>query len=128
MTNRGSGAIEAAEDTWGGPPRAAMWPRSAPLELQEQGHRPVVDERHLHVRAEDATGGAEALAEAFVERLGDLWRCGRDVRRAVALASVAVEGELADDERLAVPQRLVHASVGVGEDAQRADLVGEPVA
>ena len=52
----------------------------------------------------------------------------RDVARAGALARVAVERELADDEHLAVAERLVHLAVGVGEDAQRADLVGELVA
>ena len=45
----------------------------------------------------------------------------------VAPASVAVEGELADAERLALVQRLVHPPLGVVEDAQRPHLVGEPV-
>jgi hypothetical protein len=48
---------------------------------------------------------------------------------AVALAGLAVEGELGDDEDLAVrAQRLVHLAVGVLEDPQRGDLVGQPVA
>ena len=82
----------------------------------------------LHHRAEDAAGRAEAIGEALVERLGELRPRRRDVGRAVALARVAVERELADDEHFALPQGLVHAAVGVGEDPQRADLVGQPVA
>ncbi len=48
---------------------------------------------------------------------------GVDVRRAVALARVAVERELGDAQHLALAQRLVHAAFGVGEDAQIADLL-----
>ena len=54
--------------------------------------------------------GAEARAEALVQRLGDLARRGGDVGRAVALARVAVERELADDDDLALAERLVHAA------------------
>ena len=75
----------------------------------------------------DAPLRAEALAEALVQRLGDLGRRGVDVARAVALAGVGVEGELAHAEHLALAERLVHAPVGVLEHAQRPDLVGEPV-
>ena len=45
---------------------------------------------------------AEPLAEAVVERLGHLARGGLDVARPVAAAGIAVEGELADAEHLAV--------------------------
>ena len=81
----------------------------------------------VHVGAEHAAAGAEALAEALVERLGVLRAGRRDVGRAVAPAGVAVERELGDAQHLALAERLVHAALGVGEDAQRADLVGEPV-
>ena len=54
-------------------------------------------------------------------------RRGVDVARAVALAGVAVERELAHAEDLALAERLVHPPLGVVEDPQRADLVGEPV-
>jgi len=68
--------------------------------LDEERHRAVVDQLDLHLRAEDAAGGVEAVGEALVERLGVL-RSGRGhVGRAIALARVAVEGELADDEDL----------------------------
>jgi hypothetical protein len=40
----------------------------------EDRHRAVVDELDLHVRAEDPARGAQALAEALVQRLGDLGR------------------------------------------------------
>ena len=67
------------------------------------------------------------LAEALVEALGRLARRGGDERRAVALARVAVERELADAEHLAVPERGVHPPLVVGEDPQRQDLRREPV-
>ena len=70
----------------------------------------------------------EPLAEALVQRLGVLGPRGGDVARAVALSRVAVERELADAQDLAVAERLVHPPLGVGEHAQRADLVGEAVA
>ena len=88
---------------------------------------PVVDQLDVHVRAEHAALRVQALAHALVERLGDLGPGGVDVRRAVALAGVAVERELA---RCRAPRaRPAARSCGprVGEDAQRADLVGEPV-
>ena len=50
-----------------------------------------------------------------------------DVRRAVALAGVAVERELRHAQHLAVVERLVHPAVGIGEDPQRAQLVGQAV-
>ena len=71
--------------------------------------------------------GPEALAEALVERLGELGARRADEARPVALARVAVERELADAQDLAVAERLVHAPVGVLEDAQRPDLVGQAV-
>src|SRR5581483_11067446 len=70
--------------------------------LDEHRDRAVVHELDLHVRAEHAALGAEPGADALVERLGDLRPGGRDVARAVAFARVAVERELADDDRLAV--------------------------
>ena len=97
--------------------------------LDQKRHRAVVDELDLHHRPEDAALGLQAIGEALVERLGLLRSRGGDVGGAVALARVAVEGELADDEHLALrAQRLVHAAFGVGEDPQGRDLVGEPVA
>ena len=45
--------------------------------------------------------------------------------RAIALPGVAVEGELAHAEDLAIPQRFVHAPAGILEDAQGEHLVRE---
>jgi hypothetical protein len=67
------------------------------------------------------------LAETVVERLGDIARCRGDEAGPVALADIAIEGELTDAEHLALAQRLVHAAVDILEDAQSTDLVGEAV-
>src|SRR5690349_21454394 len=102
-------------------------PRWRPRSLQLDQHRdgPVVAQIDQHSRAEDPALGAETLTEALVERLCLLgWR-GADVARARSLAGIAVERELADDKRFALADRLVHAAVGVGEDPQPPDLVGE---
>src|SRR5215213_6223036 len=79
------------------------------------------------MRAEPAAPGVEAVAEALVQGLGDLGLGGIREARAVALASVGVERELADAEDLAIAERLVHAALRVLEDPQGADLVGQPV-
>src|SRR6185312_9941979 len=51
------------------------------------------------------------------------------VTRPGPLAGIAVEGELADAEDLALrAQRLVHPPLGVVEDPQRQHLLGQPVA
>src|SRR5215203_3577280 len=59
------------------------------LDVEHQGHRAVVDELDLHLRAEHAALRAEPLAHALVQRLGLLGPCGGDVGGAVALARVA---------------------------------------
>src|SRR6185312_4240709 len=46
----------------------------------------------------------------------------------VAAAGIAIQGELADAEHLALAERLVHPPLGVVEDPQLRDLVGELVA
>ncbi len=65
--------------------------------------------------------GVEPRAEALVQRLGLLGPGRGDVRRAVALARVAVERELADARGpRGRAERLVHLAVDVLEDPQRA--------
>ena len=70
---------------------------------------------------------AGPLAEQLIERLGLLRPCGGDEAGPVALACVAIEGELADAEDLALAEGLVHVPVGVGEDPQGAHLAGQPL-
>src|SRR3954451_15181632 len=91
---------------------------SAGSGLEQQRDRAVVDELDLHHRAEDAALCVQPLAEALVQRLGVLRPGGGDVARAVALAGVPIERELADAQDLAVAERLVHPPVGVGEHPQ----------
>src|ERR1700710_23199 len=94
-------------------------------DLEHQRHRAVVDEGHGHAGPEDALLSREPLAEAVVQRLRHLRPRRLDVAGSVALASVAIEGELADAEDLPLAQRLVHPALGVVEDPQRPHLVGE---
>src|SRR4051794_37632319 len=62
--------------------------------LDEEADRPVVDQFHLHLRAEHPAPGAEPLADPLVQRLGVLGPRRVDVRGPVAPARIAVEGEL----------------------------------
>ena len=77
--------------------------------------------------AEHAALRSEAVGEALVQRLRLLGPGGGDVGGPVALAGVAVERELGDDQDLALAQRLVHPPVAVGEDPEGAHLVGQLV-
>src|SRR6266511_1077830 len=95
--------------------------------LQHQRHRPVVYQLHRHPGAEGPALRPEAVAEALVERLGTLGGSGPHEAWSVALAGVGVERELADAEGLAIGERLVHATVGVVEDPQVPDPVGQPI-
>src|SRR3954471_18123952 len=91
--------------------------RTPPLDLDDHGHRTVVHELKRHPRTEASTLGAEFLAHPFIERLGLLPGGGVHETRAVALACVAVDGEVADAQDLAlrVREREVHAVVVVLE-------------
>src|SRR4051794_36172956 len=88
--------------SWGGSAAKRQTKRSSggiggpaySLDLDQQGHRPVVDQLDLHQRAEHAAARAQAIAHALVERLGVLRARGGDVGGPVALARVAVEREL----------------------------------
>src|SRR4051794_36984237 len=73
-------------------------------DLEHQRHRAVVDQGHAHARPEDALLRAQPLAEAVIQRLRRLRPRCLDVAGAVAAAGVAVEGELADAENLALVQ------------------------
>src|SRR5437899_3948681 len=53
--------------------------------------------------------------------------CSSDLARPVPAAGVAVQGELAYTQDVSPAQGLVHSPLGVGEDAEVPDLVGEPV-
>src|SRR3954453_14274705 len=88
-------------------------------DLEHHGDRPVVDERHSHAGAEDASLGAHLLAEPVIQRLGVLTGRRLDIARARPLTGVAVQRELADAEDLAIAERLVHLPAGVVEDPER---------
>src|SRR5215207_8951602 len=98
-----------------------------PLDLKHHRDWAVVDERDPHAGAEDALLRSDPLAEAVVEGLGQLGGSGLDVARPRSLPGVPIEGELADAEDLAVAERLVHPAVGVVEDPQRSELLGEAI-
>ena len=106
---------------------AERWAARSASGLEQQRDRPIVDERDRHVRAEHAAPGLGALAEALVELLGLLRARGVHEARPIPAPRIAVEGELADAEDLAVAERLVHVALGVGEHAQRAHLRGEAI-
>ena len=78
-------------------------------------------------RATRTPSRLERGTEVLVQRLGDLGRRGAGEARAIPLARVRDQRELAHDERLAadVEERAVEAAVLVLEDPQARDLSGE---
>src|SRR6266511_2068534 len=103
-----------------------------PSGIDEQRDRPVVDELDLHPGCKFAGGDVgpqvtEGFREHFDQPLGVLGRSGSRPGWASPAPGVAVEGELAHDQGGAPDraQRHVHHAVGVVEDAQVPDLLGE---
>src|SRR3954452_17467036 len=87
--------------SWGGSAAKRQTKRSSGgiggagyLHLDQQGHRPVVDELAPHQRAERAALRAEPLAHPLVERLGVLGAGGGHGGRAVSPCAVALEREM----------------------------------
>src|SRR5215472_7077545 len=89
---------------------------------QPEGHRAVVDEPHLHVRAEHTAthGGVERRgphAEMAEQALALGRRRGRGEARTLALAGVGGQGELRHQEEAALhlAEVQVHAPLGIRE-------------
>src|SRR3954469_20453226 len=113
-------------------PAAPRAPR-APSSVEHDGHRPVVDELDVHLRAEDArfhrhAECAQRGTEPLVERLRLHGRRSLGEARPVALRGVRDQRELRDGEHGTgnVFDRAVEPAVGVGEDPQPGDLAREP--
>ena len=68
--------------------------------IQQNGHRPVVDQRDLHVGTKLAAGNrgharsTQQIVAAQVQRLGRFGRKRADERRPPALARIPQQGEL----------------------------------
>src|SRR5262249_60719412 len=99
--------------------------------LQHDRDGPVVDELDGHVLAEDAGRDGDALAaqlvaELVVEGLREVRRRGVHEARAVSLARIRDEGELAHDQRSAadVQDAAVELAAFVGEDPEPRDFSG----
>jgi hypothetical protein len=95
--------------------------------LEQDRDRAVVHRRDAHARSERSPLRPQPLAEAVVQRLGGLCRRRGRIAGPIAAGGVPIQGELADAEDLPVPEGLVHPSLGVVEDAQGPDLVGETI-
>jgi len=111
----------------------APWAASA-RGIDPEGDRAVVHELDVHVLAErSATDrrapGLQGLRERLDPVLGDLGRGGPVPRGPPALADVAVQRELRNDQDLAthVRQRAVHLAVLVLEHPEVEDLLRQPV-
>src|SRR2546426_4152237 len=104
------------------------------LRIQQQRHRPFVDDADLHGGAEHAlsnmeAAGPDALAEPGVQRLRALRPRRIDESRPRSLARIAEEGELRDRQPppADVDHRPVHLPLLVLEDPQLNDLIGHPL-
>lgn len=98
--------------------------------IQQNRHRPIVDQGDLHVCAEHAAldgPGAESgqfFAEALVHRFRLRWVHGVDVAGALAASRISEQGELRDNQILAayVFAGEVHLALGLVENAQPVQL------
>src|SRR3954453_4680214 len=101
--------------------------------LEPEGHRTIVDELHVHHRAEFSglylrPGLAELLDEAIVQRYRDFRPRGSDEARPPPLPRVTVQRELGDHEQRPahVREREVHLVVGIREEPEADDLFRHP--
>src|SRR5919198_2550975 len=83
----------------------------------------------MHVRAEASALGTECATHSLVQALAVVRARGLNEARAVALARVAIDGEVADAQDLAadVLDREVHSALRVREDAKGEELAHELV-
>ena len=102
------------------------------MAVEEDGHRAVVYQFHLHVGAEPAglhrhSFFGELFGEEAIEGLCLFRRCGPVEGGPLPFATVAVKGEVGDEEHFAfdVPNREVKPPGFVFEDAKPGDLSGE---
>lgn len=97
-------------------------------------HGAIVNERHLHVGAEDAAlyllahQALHLLAIELIERHSELMARSMDIARAVALLCACIEGKLAHRQHLAasVEDVAVHHSSVVVKDTQVHRLLRQP--
>src|SRR5262245_9396071 len=111
-------------------PHCAPCARSEyPSSAEQNTDRAVVDQRDVHVGLKAAgldrqSTNSETGHEVLIARARGIW-CGRRVEcRSSALADIAEQRELRDDEYAAagVDDRTIHASLLVGKHAHLANL------
>jgi hypothetical protein len=103
--------------------------------INDDRNRSVIDELDLHVGAELA--GLDWLAqvrgeladELLVERDGYLGLGGTDIGGAIPLSRAGEQGELADNQQIAlhILDRKIHQALGIVEDAQTDNLPTQPL-
>jgi len=120
VDDRGSSAVELGEHPAFAPVKPI--PSTVPISLPTH--------RWLYRMKNRVLGKPLATEQLIHERLGVFGSGGVDPARAATLVGVAVQRELADDQRLRpsvvalhVGERTVHDTVGVVEHAQEPDLV-----
>src|SRR5207244_3111351 len=102
--------------------------------VEQQRHRALVDDAHLHGGAEHPFRDADAplaaqVAELPVERLRLARRRRPREGRPAALLRISEQRELGDGQQLAsrVEERAVHLPIRILEDAQLDRLGGHPL-
>ena len=103
--------------------------------IDDDRHRAIVDEGDVHhgskAALSDGFGKArgEEFTELLVERFGVVGFGGANEGGTISLFGAGVEGELADDEGVAIRREkgMIHASFLVFKDAHVGDLAREPL-
>ena len=104
------------------------------LRIDDDGDRPIVDQRDLHVRSELARLDrfaqvcGEFPLESIVKGDGDFGSGGPAVGRPVAFLCAGKKGELAHEKDFSLDllDRSVHDSVVVVENSELNDLAAQP--
>ena len=104
------------------------------LRVEQDRHRAIIDQRHIHMCAESAllhlkSLRAQRLVEFEPDPFGMLGFAGAHEARTIAFSGVREQCELRDRQNRAadVVDRQIHLALFVFEHAQIRDFVGEPV-
>ena len=107
--------------------------RHVMLGVDDDGHRPVIDQSDPYMRAETTflhrhSPGAQRLVELDPHEIGMLGLAGLDEARAIALVHVGEQRELRDGENLTadVLNRTVHLALRILEHPEIQNLMGQP--
>lgn len=99
--------------------------------IQEQGHRTVIFQTDDHMRPETACGHADSgstdgIDKVLVQPFCQFWFRRLDIAGTAAMAGIAIEGKLGNDEHLPayIQKRIIQFVCVIFENTQMDDFIG----